>query len=71
MKNFFKSLISEGENEISAVRVMALLSLVTGVVIGGVGVYLSKDLGGVAQICGIFVGAAFAGKTASKFAERD
>jgi hypothetical protein len=33
------------------------------------GVYEGKDLSGVAQICGVFVGAAFIGKTCQKFAE--
>lgn len=64
-------LLEEKGDDISAVRVMSLISLLTGVSIGLYGVYKGIDLGGVAQICAIFIGAAFTGKVAQKFAERE
>lgn len=71
IKKIIHSLLSEGENDISTVRVMAFISLLTGVAVGLYGVYAGKDLAGLAQVCGVFIGAAFTGKVAQKFAERD
>jgi hypothetical protein len=65
----FKALLSES-GDVSTVRLMSLLSLLVGMIIAIYGVYEGKDLSGVAQICGVFVGAAFAGKVTQKFAER-
>ena len=66
-----KKMFAEAEGEISMVRIMSLLSLLTGIVIGLYGVIKGKDLSGVAQVCAVFIGSAFVGKTASKFAEKD
>lgn len=67
---FVKKLLS-GSSDVSMVRVMALLSLTVGVSIGLYGVYTGKDLSGIAQVCGVFVGSAFAAKTVQKFAEKE
>lgn len=50
-------------------RVMAMLSLFIGGVIGCYGVYEGKDLPGLAILCSVFVGAAFTGKVGQKFLE--
>lgn len=68
MKTFFKALLSES-SPVSTVRLMSLVSLVIGAVIGLYGVYMGKDLGGIAQVCAVFVGSAFAGKVGQKFME--
>lgn len=66
-----KKLLEESGDDVSMIRVMSILSLLTGMVIGLYGVYAGKDLSGVAAICAVFVGAAFTGKVAQKFAEKD
>jgi hypothetical protein len=68
MQNFLKKLLSES-GDVSTVRLMSILSLVVGVFIGIYGVCESKDLSGIAQVCGVFVSAAFIGKVSQKFAE--
>lgn len=50
---------------------MSICSFIVGACIGLLGVYRGSDLSGVAQVCAVFVGSAFAAKTVSKFAERD
>ena len=71
IKVVIKSLLSENGDDISTVRLMSLVSLATGVALGIYGVIAGKDLGGLAQVCCVFVGAAFTGKVAQKFAERE
>lgn len=70
-KKIIHSLLSEDSTDISSVRVMSFISLFTGVGIAIYGVYQGKDLSGLAQVCGVFIGAAFVGKVSQKFAERD
>lgn len=70
-KKIVHSLLSENQNDISTVRVMAFISLLTGVAVGLYGVYVGKDLTGLSQVCGVFVGAAFTAKVAQKYAERE
>lgn len=70
-KKIIHSLLSENQNDISTVRVMAFISLLTGVSIGLYGVYSNRDLSGIAQVCGVFIGAAFTAKVAQKFAEKE
>ena len=70
MKDLIQSLLSQS-GDVSTVRLMSISSLIVGVIIGLYGVYTSKDLSGIAQVCGVFVGAAFAAKTVQKFAEKD
>lgn len=69
MRKFISSLLSDS-GEVSAVRVMALVSLTVGLVVAIYGVYKGKDLSGLAQVCGVFVGPAFAAKVGQKFAEK-
>lgn len=61
-------MLLEGDKP-STMRLMCLISIFTGVTIGIYGVYQGKDLGGVAQICAVFIGAGFAGKVGQKFSE--
>lgn len=68
MKELIKALLSES-GIISTARVMALGSLTVGSVIGVYGVYMGKDLGGIAQVCSVFVGSAFAAKVTQKYME--
>lgn len=65
---FIKQLLSES-GSISMVRVMSLVSLIIGSIIGLYGISHSKDLSGVAQLCAVFVGSAFAGKVGQKIME--
>lgn len=71
LKKILHSLLSENETDISSVRVMSFIALFTGVCIAIYGVYQGKDLAGLAQVCGVFIGAAFVGKVTQKFAEKD
>ena len=68
MRDLIKALLSES-GVISTARVMSLGSLVVGSVIGLYGVYMGKDLGGIAQVCSVFVGSAFAAKVTQKYME--
>lgn len=70
VRRVFKKLLEEQGDDVSMVRLMCLVSLVTGVCIGLYGVYKGIDLTGVSAICAVFVGAAFTGKVAQKFAEK-
>lgn len=58
------------DSPISMVRLMSLLSLIIGAVIGLCGVYRGTDLGGVAEVCGVFVVSAFGGKVLQKGMEK-
>ena len=69
--SLLKKLFEEIGNDVSMVRVMSFISLLTGIVIGLYGVYAGKDLSGVAAVCAVFVGSAFTGKVVQKFAEKD
>lgn len=51
-------------------RLMSIASFLVGAAIAFIGLYKAKDLSGLAQVCAVFVGSAFAGKTISKFAEK-
>lgn len=68
MKKLIEKLLSSN-GDVSTMRLMSLVSLLIGIIIGIYGVYTGKDLSGVAQVCAVFVGAAFAGKVTQKFAE--
>ena len=69
IKNLLKKLFEEAEGEISLMRVMSILSFLVGAGVAIYGVIRGKDLSGLAQVCGVFVGSAFAAKAAQKFAE--
>ncbi len=67
--NFLKSLFSE-KSEVSMVRVMSLLSLLTAICIAIAGMLKSTpDYSGLSMLCGAFLSAAFFGKVAQKHAE--
>lgn len=68
MKCPLKALLSESSS-VSTMRLMSIAALLVGSAIALYGVYMGKDLGGVAQISGVFIGAAFSGKAIQKFAE--
>lgn len=57
------------DGRISTVRVMSLTALAVGSGIAIYGIMNSKDLSGVAQLCAVFVGAAFAAKVGQKIVE--
>lgn len=69
MGSFIQALLSQ-KGDISTMRVMSLTSLLIGALIAVYGVYMGKDLGGIAQLCAVFVGAAFCGKAGQKFMEK-
>lgn len=53
----------------SLLKSMPILSLLAGMGIGVYGVYAGKELAGVAEICAVFVGAAFTAQVAKKYSE--
>ena len=61
----FRELFSENSS-ISSMRVMSMISLLIGGGIAVYGVYMAKDLSGLAALVGIFVGSAFGGKLIQK-----
>jgi hypothetical protein len=64
----FSELFSENST-VSCMRVMSVSSLAIGGLIALVAVCMNKDLAGASPLVGVFVGAAFGGKVAQKFAE--
>jgi len=68
MGKFVKELLAENGN-VSTTRVMSLTSLFIGAMIAIYGIYMGKDMGGIAEICGIFVGSSFSAKVAQKYME--
>ena len=50
-------------------RLMSLISLTCACGIAIYGVYMNRDLVGLAALCGVFVTAAFGGKMAQKIVE--
>lgn len=70
MKDFLLKLITESGDDVSMTRVLALACVVTGIALGLLGVYMGKDLVGLAQVCGVFVGAGMAAKVAQKGFEK-
>lgn len=63
-----KKLFSEN-SDVSCMRLMAIVSLTIGGALAFVGLLQDRDLGSLAALCGVFVGAAFGGKVTQKFAE--
>lgn len=61
-----KELLSDDNGQLSATRVMAMISLFIGSGIGVYGIYAGKDFSGVAEICAVFVGSAFGAKVIQK-----
>lgn len=69
MNKFIKEMLSDS-GSISTVRVMSLFSLLTGAAIAMYGIAKGAELGGIAQVCTVFVGGAFAGKVSQKYMEK-
>lgn len=67
--DFIKNLLSE-DSPVSSTRVMSFISLFSGIGLAVYGITVGKDLTGLAALCAVFVGSAFAAKTVSKFAEK-
>jgi hypothetical protein len=51
------------------VRLLSLISVLSGVGLAAYGIYSGRDLGGLAALCSVFVGSAFAAKVTQKFVE--
>ena len=66
--NIFERILSEN-SDLSVMRLMCLLSLLSGIAIAVLGMCYSRDLTSTAALSSVFVGAAFAGKVTQKFAE--
>lgn len=69
MISFIKKILSE-RSEYSAMRLMSLTSLVIAGILAFIGLYKEVDLGSLATLCGVFLGASFVGKATQKFAEK-
>jgi hypothetical protein len=65
---FVYSLFSE-KGEISSMRVMSMISLLISGYVAIYGLTTHADMGGLAVLCGVFLSAAFGGKTAQKMIE--
>ena len=69
MKALMLALLAE-DSRVSMMRLMSLLALLIGAAIAVYGLAVDCDnLAGIAELVAIFVGAAFTGKVAQKFAE--
>lgn len=66
---FLKELLSE-TGSISTLRLMSLISLLTGVSVAFIGLFMNKDLTQTATLAGVFIGAAFMGKVGQKLTEK-
>lgn len=58
------------DSKVSMLRLMSLLSLLIGSGIAIYGIANNKDLGGVAEVCSVFVISAFGGKVGQKWMEK-
>jgi hypothetical protein len=70
MLSFLKKLLSESP-EFSAMRFMSIVSLLVASTLAFIGLFKDVDLGSLATLCGVFLGAGFIGKATQKFAESD
>ena len=68
MKQFLLDLLDE-RTHLSSMRFMAIISLLIGGIIAGIGMYKCTDLSGTTMLVGVFVGAAFTGKVMQKNTE--
>jgi uncharacterized membrane protein YfcA len=66
--SWLKALLADG-SQVSAMRVMAFMSLFAGIGLAFTGLQEGKNLGELSTLVGVFVGAAFGGKVVQKFAE--
>jgi RsiW-degrading membrane proteinase PrsW (M82 family) len=66
MKNFLLKMLSTSD-EVSEMRVMVLLCVLTAIAIAGYGIYKNPtDYSGLSLLCGTFLTTAFGGKVLSK-----
>ena len=68
MRDFIKKLLSE-RSQYSSMRLMSILSLLVASALAFIGLHKGVDLGSLATLCGVFLGAGFVGKATQKFAE--
>lgn len=68
-KEYLKKLLSE-ESGVSAMRLMAFVSLFLGGGIAIAGLIMKVNLTELSILVGVFVGSAFGGKAVQKFAEK-
>lgn len=68
MLNWIKDIFRSGSG-VSAMRVMSMISLLTGCYIGVSGLYQNKNLSELAILCATFLGSAMGGKVLQKQAE--
>lgn len=57
------------KSDVSSMRAAMFIALFAAIIIAIIGLFKGSDLGGLGILCGVFVGAAFGGKSLSKFAE--
>ena len=65
MKQFIKDLLRE-DSKVSTTRLMSLMCVISAIIIVILGLYLGKELTGLATISGTFLGPAFAAKVFQK-----
>jgi uncharacterized membrane protein YiaA len=70
MKTWLASLFSCGQDSVSTMRLMSLLSLLVGAVIAFVGLMRGADLKDLSWLVGVFVTSAFGGKAIQKGFEK-
>lgn len=63
------SKLFSADSGVSSMRIMAFVSLIVGSILAFIGVFKGSDLMGLATLCGVFVGSAFAGKAVQKASE--
>ncbi len=66
--NFLKQLLSE-DSTISTTRLMGVICVMCACGLAIYGIYMNRDLVGLAALCSAFIGPAFAGKVVQKFTE--
>lgn len=62
--------ILSSDSPVSSMRLMAIISLLCGCFLGAFGLYMGRDLLGLAALCSVFVTAAFGGKVIQKTMEK-
>ena len=68
ISQFLRDMFSEQSN-ISSMRVMSMIALLVSSYLAIYGIDSKADLNALAVLCSVFLGAAFGGKVAQKFAE--
>lgn len=63
-----REIFSDGKN-LSCMRIMAFMSLCTGIFIALQSLRLGADISSTYKLCGVFIGGAFGGKAIQSFTE--